>query len=91
MFSLRTVARTQVRSLRVAPAMSARGYADNAGNAASSGGGDSFKNKEQAEEAVYFRKQEALKLAKAKESLAKNEDERKRLEKELKNLEAKSA
>ncbi|KAI5450213.1 hypothetical protein NCC49_003362 [Naganishia albida] len=88
MFSLRTVSRVSTIRSTIVPAM-ARGYAPDAkveGATASSAG---FKNREQAEEGAYARRQDAAKLAKLREQLAKNEQEKQRLHEEVKELEAK--
>ncbi|KAJ9095329.1 hypothetical protein QFC21_005695 [Naganishia friedmannii] len=88
MSSFRTIARVQVSSFRsasVVPVM-ARGYAPGQEGATASSTG--FKNREQAEETAYARKQQAAQLAKLREQLAKTEEEKARLHEEVKKLEA---
>ncbi|GHJ89422.1 hypothetical protein NliqN6_5824 [Naganishia liquefaciens] len=91
MFALRTVARAQVSSLRsasIVPAMT-RGYAPDAKSEGATASSTGFKNREQAEEGAYARRQDAAKLAKLREALAKNQAEKDRLHAEVKELEAK--
>ncbi|KAJ9107138.1 hypothetical protein QFC19_002798 [Naganishia cerealis] len=67
----------------------ARGYTPDVKSEGATASSTGFKNREQAEETAYARKQQAAQLAKLREQLAKTEAEKARLHEEVKELEAK--